>query len=93
MNNEFGLSPSQLNSRYYGLRPKLKETSASFILRVEQERRTLGANEEATMHCFVPKLEHAMQVLLQNLRDTKADLQGVNLTWQDVVSHARNKLT
>jgi hypothetical protein len=75
------------------LRPVAKESSQSFILWVEQERRSLGANEEATLHCFVPKLDHAMQTALENLRATKAALQGGTLSWADVVSHARDKIT
>ena len=60
MGKEFGLSQSQLNAKYFGLTPQAKESSASFVLRVEQDRRSIAANEEATLHCFVPKLDYAM---------------------------------
>lgn len=75
------------------MKQKIKESSASFVLRIEQERRSLAANEEATMHCFITKLDAAMQGDLEVVRKTKATLHGVTLTWKDVVSMARDKLT
>ena len=60
VSKEFGLSESQLNARYFGLKPQAKESSASFVLRVEQERRSIAANEEATLHCFVTRLDFPM---------------------------------
>ena len=89
----FGLSQSQLNARYFGLRPLAKESSESFILRVGLEQRSHGANEDATMHCFVPRLDHAIQTSLEHIRATKAALQGTALAWADVVLHARDRLT
>jgi hypothetical protein len=63
------------------------------VLRVEQERRSIAANEEATLHCFVSKLDHAMQVDLEAVRKTKLALQGTTIKWMDVVVLARDKLT
>jgi hypothetical protein len=57
---EFGLSSSQLSARYFGMKPQAKESSASFVVRVEQERRSIAANEEATLHCFIPHLDREM---------------------------------
>jgi hypothetical protein len=69
------------------------ESLASFVLRIEQKRHSLAANEEATLHCFVSKLDTAMQTDLEAVRKTKATLHGVTITWKDVVSMARDKLT
>jgi hypothetical protein len=75
------------------MKPRAKESSASYVLRIEQERRSLAANEEATLHCFISKLDTAMQMDLEVVRKTKATLHGVTITWKDVVSMARDKLT
>jgi hypothetical protein len=60
VSKEFGLSESQLKARYFGLKPQAKESLASFMLRVEQERHSTMANEEETLHCFVSRLDYAM---------------------------------
>ena len=56
INAEFGLSKEQLNARFYALRLGEEEDAASFVIRVEQERKALGASKEATVHSFVPRL-------------------------------------
>lgn len=90
---EFGLSSSQLSARFFGLHPQGGESSPSFVLRVEQERRSIAANEEATLHCFKGRLDVAMQREMESVRRTKVTLQGQNLLWVDVVAIARDMLT
>ena len=45
------------------------------------------------LHCFVSKLDHAMQVDLEAVRKSKLTLQGTTIKWMDVVVLARDKLT
>jgi hypothetical protein len=73
---EFGLSDSQLSARFFGMQPQIGESSPGFVLRVEQERRSINANEEATLHCFTGRLDAVMQGELEMLRRTKVTLQG-----------------
>ena len=56
VNLEFGLSKGQLSARFFALTPNPGEDSASFVIRVEQERRAVQVNEQATLHCFKTKL-------------------------------------
>jgi hypothetical protein len=69
------------------------ESSASFVLRVEQERRSINAKEDATLHCFLGRLDEAMRGDLEAVRRTKVTLQGQHLAWHDVVAIARDRLT
>jgi hypothetical protein len=95
VNADFGLSEAQLSARFYAMRPAANEDSYAFIIRVEANRRTVGANEEATLHCFLPKLCTATQEHLERVRSTKAMLglaatSGTELTWKEVVAMARD---
>jgi hypothetical protein len=56
VSGEFGLSMEQLSARYYALTPRAGEGTAEFVIRVEQQRRTLEMDEVATLHCFLPRL-------------------------------------
>lgn len=93
MGKEFGLSSSQLSAKFFGLYPSTGESSPQFVLRVEQERRSIAANEEATLHCFKGRLDAGMQREMEAVRRTKVTLQGQNLNWGDVVAIARDMLT
>ncbi len=74
--------------------PRGGEDSHAFVVRVEAERRTVGANKEATLHCFLPKLSAATRDHLERVRSTKAmlGLSGTELTWDEVVAMARDAM-
>ena len=76
VSGDFGLSSDQLNARFFGLYPKEGERSAQFVLRVEQQRRQINANEEATLHCFKVRLDWAMQQELEMARKAKLTVTG-----------------
>ncbi len=57
VDRDFGLSDDQLRERFFGMTHGAQESDASFILRVEQQRRSIGAPADATLHCFKAKLE------------------------------------
>ena len=53
----FGLSESQLLELFYAMMMKEGETTAHFVIRVEQARRAVKAIEASTFHTFVQKLD------------------------------------
>jgi hypothetical protein len=96
VNKEFALSKSQLNARFYAMRPRPGDSPAAFVVRVERERKALRANSEATLHCFLPHLGAEMNGHLDNLRRTKAAMDSdgdATLQWKEVVALARHELT
>ena len=67
------------------------------MVRVEQQRRAVGANAVATLHCFLPRLSRATRSHLEAVRRTKATLGGASglggtLEWEEVVAMARDAL-
>jgi hypothetical protein len=69
------------------------ESSPSFVLRVEQERRAIAEHEGATLHYTWPKLDTGMQRELAGVLGPVRVLQGLYLEWKDVVMLARDMLT
>jgi hypothetical protein len=54
-------------------------------------------SEEATLHCFLPRLDKDLRDRLETIRQTKATLLGSagvpgSLEWKEVVALARDKL-
>ncbi len=97
MDREFGLIRGQLEARFFTMQPKPGEDSASFVVRVEQARRGVGAHAVATLHCFLPRLSSATRRHLEQVRRTKATLGGASglggtLEWEEVVAMARDAL-
>ena len=76
VSGDFGLSPEQLNARFFGLQPKLDKGSANFILRVEQQRRQINGSEEATLYCFKVRLDITMQREVETARNAKLAATG-----------------
>jgi hypothetical protein len=58
------------------MQPKSQESSANFILRVEQQRRQINGSEEATLHCFKVRLDVAMQSEVEAARKAKLAATG-----------------
>jgi hypothetical protein len=58
------------------MQPKSQESSANFILRVEQQRRQINGSEEATLHCFKVHLDVAMQSEVEAARKAKLAATG-----------------
>jgi hypothetical protein len=51
----FGVTTDQLEEQFFALTPSPQETSPSFVLRVETERRRLNIDRSSTFHAFVKR--------------------------------------
>ena len=68
------------------------ESTAQFVIRVEQARRAVNAPSASVYHTFVHKLDESVQLLLDNLRVNKRANGGGAVTWEDVVAICRDSL-
>jgi hypothetical protein len=58
------------------MQPKSQESSANFILRVEQQSRQINGSEKAMLHCFKVRLDVAMQSKVEAARKAKLAATG-----------------
>ncbi len=93
IDSDFGLSQTQLNERFFSMAQAPGEDGASFILRVEQQRRSIGASAETTLHCFRAKLDATWAAEVEGMRRTKLALNGSVMEWKDIVTLARDSKT
>ena len=89
---EFGLSSSQLERKFYGMRPFDGEATPKFVLRVEGERKLLGIDGMAAMYAFMPRFAPDFQARCETSRAASAVRGGCPFGWVDVVSIARDEL-
>lgn len=74
VSRDFGMSESQLRSRFFAMQREGGETGARFVLRVERERRNAQVPEESTLHCFLARLEPEVQRQIEEARTMKLAL-------------------
>ena len=68
------------------------ESTAQFVIQVEQARRVVNASSVSLYHAFVHKLDESVQLLLDNVRVNKrANGHGI-VNWEDVVAICRDLL-
>lgn len=68
------------------------ETTARFVIRVEQARRAVKASGVATLHAFMHRLDASVRMLLDNVRVNKRASGRGPVTWEDVVAICRDSL-
>ena len=66
------------------------ESTALFIICIEQKRMCLGVGIATTYYAFVSKLDINMQALIDNVQVNKRVNGGGSLSWADVVAICRD---
>ena len=79
-----------MRDRFFSLMQQALESTASFVISMEQERMYLGVDVATTYHAFMSKLDINMQALLDNVKVNKRVNGGGSLTWADVVVICRD---
>jgi hypothetical protein len=87
----FGITHDQLEEQFFALAPKPQETSPSFVLRVETERRRLDIDKSSTFHAFVKRnLDLGLRQKLDQIRWSKKTQGNLKFGWDDVVAVCRD---
>ena len=66
------------------------ESTALFVMHMEQERMCLGVDVATIYHAFVSNLDINMQALLDNIQVNKRVNGRGSLTWADLVAICRD---
>ena len=66
------------------------ESTARFVIRVDQAKRAAGAPATSVYHAFVHKLDEPVRMLLDNIRVNKRANGGGAVEWDDVVAVCRD---
>ena len=66
------------------------ESTASFVICIEQERMCQGVDIATTYHAFMSKLDINMWALLDNVQVNERVNCGGSLMWADVVAMYRD---
>ena len=68
------------------------ESTAQFVVRVDQARRAIKAPYSSVYHASVHKLDEHMRLLVDNMRINKCARGLGSVGWEDVVAICRDAL-
>ena len=86
----FGLSLEQIRDKLFSMMQQTSESTASFVIPIEQKRMYQGVDVISIYHAFVSKLDNNMQALLDNVQVNKRANGSSGLMWSDVVAICRD---
>lgn len=66
------------------------EKTTTFVLRIEAERRRLGADKKTTYRSYVSKFDRALKSKLDTVRWSKKASGNPKFGWDDVVTVCRD---
>ena len=79
-----------MRDRFFSLIQQASESTALFVICMEQEHMCLVVDIATTYHAFVSKLDINILALLDNVQVNKRVGGGGSLTWADVVAIYRD---
>ena len=87
-----GLNADQILERLYAMAVLPGESTAQFVVRVDQARRAIKAPSSSVYHTFVHKLDEHTRLLVDNMRMNKRAGGLGSVGWEDVVAICRDAL-
>ena len=89
----FVLSIDYMRDWFFTMTQQALESTASFMIYMEQEHIHQGVDVTTIYHAFVIRLDINMQCLLDNVQVNKGANGSGSLTWADVVAVYREQLS
>ena len=87
-----GLNADQMLECLYAMAVLPGESTAQFVVRVDQARPAIKASSSSVFYAFVHKLNEYMRLLVDNMRMNKRAGGLGSVGWEDVVAICRDAL-
>ena len=88
----FGLNADQMLERLYGMAVLPGESTAQFVVRIDQARQAIKAPSSSIFHAFLHKLDEHTRLLVDNMRMNKRAGGLGSVGWEDVFAICRDAL-
>jgi hypothetical protein len=89
--DKFGLTQEQLEDRFYNLKKEDKESTASFVTRVEGHRCMHNFSTRALIHSFDKHFSPKFKKQVKVIKTSIAVTQNRPIGWQDIVALAEEE--